>query len=134
MSEPVYQLWLDRDAVDAHLEAVDLNALSYDDCEARYLLDGKPFTGFARQRSNGVLRSIYRLADGIEHGVAVAWHTNGQIRSYAETAGNVWHGLVIEWDEEGRIVRADRYDEGLLVGPVEPTPVTGPVGESASDR
>ena len=120
-AEPAYMPWLDRGAVDSHIEGANMSALGYDDCEARYLLYGKPFTGFTKLRdSDGTLRSICRLTDGIEHGLSVAWYPNGQIRIYAETARSVWHGLVVEWDEHGRKLRADKYDEGLLVGPAEP--------------
>jgi antitoxin component YwqK of YwqJK toxin-antitoxin module len=90
------------------------------------LLDGKPFTGFVKQRyPNGALECIYRITDGIEHGLTVSWYPSGQIELYRETARNVLHGLAAEWDESGRLLRADRYEEGLWVGPAEQCAAAG---------
>jgi hypothetical protein len=73
MAEPVYQPWLDQAAADGRIQAVEFSALGYDDCEARYLLDGEPFTGYCAQRyPDGTLQCVYLLTDGIEHGHTVS--------------------------------------------------------------
>jgi antitoxin component YwqK of YwqJK toxin-antitoxin module len=127
MTEPVYQPWLDRAAADRRIEAVDFSELGYDDCEARYLLHGEPFTGYCAQRyPDGALKCVYHMTDGIEHGLTVSWHQGGQLRRYAGMARSVFHGLLADWDEDGRLLRADKYDEGLLVGPAAPGTSSGP--------
>jgi hypothetical protein len=115
MEQP-YLAWTDRAAVDARVKSVDQAELGYDDCEARYLLHGQPFTGFSAMRyPDGAIRSLTGLTDGIEHGVTVSWYPDGRIRRYAETAESVYHGILAEWDQSGTLIRVSHYNRGLAV-------------------
>jgi antitoxin component YwqK of YwqJK toxin-antitoxin module len=121
MDQP-YLAWNDRAAVDSRVKSVDQAELGYDDCEARYLLHDRPFTGFSAMRyPDGTLSSLTGFTDGIEHGVTVGWYPDGRIRSYAETAESVYHGIVAKWDEGGTLIRISRYNLGLEVKS-KPTP------------
>jgi antitoxin component YwqK of YwqJK toxin-antitoxin module len=76
-----------------------------------YFLDGKPFTGLARdQHKNGKPKGEYPFKEGRLHGVVREWWENGQLSTETHFEMGQRHGLNRYWMKDGQLLKEQVYD------------------------
>lgn len=81
-----------------------------------YFLDGKPFTGLARDtHKNGKPKGEYPFREGRLHGVVREWWDNGQLSTETNFDGGQRHGQNRYWNLKGQLIKEQVYDHDVSV-------------------
>lgn len=81
-----------------------------------YSLDGKPFTGTARdQHKNGKPKAEYHFKDGHLHGLVREWWDNGQLSTETHFDVGQRHGSNRYWTRDGQPIKEQVYDHDKVI-------------------
>ena len=81
-----------------------------------YFLDGKPYTGLARDKhKDGKAKGEYPFKEGRLHGVVREWWENGQLSTETNFENGQRHGLNRYWSKTGHLMKEQVYDRDKSV-------------------